>query len=91
MAFQVLLHATVTKTLAKLPERDRRRIRDALKVLAADPIRRRPGADVKRLSGTSGREDFWRLRIGDYRDVYAIQGDEILVTDLFVRGRGYEI
>jgi len=42
------------------------------------------------LKGTKGREDLYRLRIGDYRAVYAVEGDAVLVTEIFLRGKGYK-
>jgi mRNA interferase RelE/StbE len=91
MAFRVFLHPKAAKALANLPARDLERIRTSLRSLRQDPVTRRSGTDIKRLAGTRGREDLFRLRIGTYRAVYSVRGDEVLVTDLFARGRGYEI
>jgi mRNA-degrading endonuclease RelE of RelBE toxin-antitoxin system len=44
-----------------------------------------------RLRGTSGRQDLFRLRIGKFRAVYAVAKKEVLATDLFERGAGYEV
>lgn len=91
MAFRVLLHPAVVKTLSRLPRADRQRIKQTLRRLEDDPITKRAGADVKRLTGTRGREDLFRLRVGTYRAVYSVRGGDILVTDLFARGRAYEV
>lgn len=48
------------------------RILPAIAALADDP--RPPG--VKRLKGAS---DLWRIRIGDYRVVYTIEDDRLVV------------
>jgi hypothetical protein len=32
-----------------------------------------------------------RLRAGRHRAVYAVVGNEVLVTDLFERGAGYDV
>lgn len=89
MTFQVLLHPAVRKTLSSVPDDDRQRIKTALGRLAEDPVTTRSGVDIKRLTGTRGRGDLFRLRIGTYRAVYAVDGNEVLVTDLFRRGRDY--
>ena len=48
------------------------RIISALHALADDP---RPHG-VKKLKGY---RDYWRIRVGDYRIIYAIQDDRLLV------------
>ena len=91
MAFTVLLHPKVLKALDSMHPEDRTRVKRSLRVLASDPFTPRPGADIKRLRGTSGRQDLFRLRIGKFRAVYAVAKREVLVTDLFERGAGYEV
>lgn len=34
-------------------------------------------ADIKRLAGTKGRADAYRLRIGPWRAIYAIEEDQV--------------
>jgi len=63
------------------------RIARALRVLEEDPFRARPKADIRVLEGTEPRK--YRLRIGDYRAVYAVLGSEVKIVDVFTRGRGY--
>ncbi|MFH0848900.1 MAG: type II toxin-antitoxin system RelE/ParE family toxin [archaeon] len=89
MRYQVQLHRVVARTLSRMNPQERSRIVRALHVLETDPYEPRTGADIVRLKGTKGREDLFRLRVGNYRAVYAIQGRTVYVTDLFRRGRGY--
>lgn len=91
MTYEVRLHPAAVKALSSLPPADRRRVKAALKKLADDPTTKRSGVDIKRLKGTRGREDLFRLRIGKYRAIYAVEDHTVLVTDLFERGRGYEV
>jgi mRNA interferase RelE/StbE len=51
-----------------------RRVRSAIDRLEVDP---RPSG-VVRLSGAS-REPAWRIRVGDYRVIYEIHDDQLLV------------
>ncbi|GGM77468.1 hypothetical protein GCM10012275_55210 [Longimycelium tulufanense] len=37
----------------------------------------------------SGPDDLWRIRIGDYRVIYTIQDDRLIVTVVRVAGRGH--
>ncbi|MGQ0536320.1 MAG: type II toxin-antitoxin system RelE family toxin [Methanobacteriota archaeon] len=91
MAFRVKLHPKALKALRDLPAADANRVKVALRRLADDPRTARPGADIKRLKGTHGRQDLYRIRIGGYRAVYAVEPAEVLVTDLFARGAGYDV
>ena len=71
------------KALKELRNLDRtmaRRIVNAVNALAADPR----SAGTRRLTGTVG---LWRLRIGDYRVIYAIEDDELLILALRVAHR----
>lgn len=87
--FEVKLHAEVVKFIKKLDAETQKRVKDKLRSLESDPWRSRPGADIKKLSGTKGRQDLYRLKIGNYRFVYAIEENVVWITDAFVRERGY--
>jgi mRNA interferase RelE/StbE len=89
MPYEVKLHREVAKTLAGMNPKLRSNIIGALRALEKDRFHRRSGADIIRLKGTRGRQDLFRLRISDYRAIYAIEGNVIYVTDLFHRGKGY--
>jgi len=86
----VKLHRTVAKSLERLEPKLRERIKSALRKLGDDPYQPRAGVDIIRLIGTKGRQDLYRLRVGDYRAIYAIENKVIYVTDLFHRGKGYD-
>lgn len=88
---EVLLHPEVVQALEELGDDERARIEDALGALAGDPFTPRSGADIKKLRGTGGRQDLYRFRIGDWRAVYAVEGDEVRGPALFRRGEGYDI
>jgi mRNA interferase RelE/StbE len=81
----VLLSAPAQKTYDSLTPELRRRVREALLEFAT--LGR---GDLKRLRGTRGREDLFRLRVGDYRVVFAVSAREIRVTRIIHRGEGYD-
>jgi mRNA interferase RelE/StbE len=87
----VLAHPKALRTLKRLGAGDEKRIRSVLARLAEDPYTARPGADIKKLKGTKGRPSLFRVRIGEFRAVYAVDGDVVLVTDIFRRGQGYDV
>jgi mRNA interferase RelE/StbE len=74
--YTVELRPRARKALHKLDKTVARRLTAALLALSADP---RP-AGVKTLAGTS--EPLLRLRVGDYRIVYLIEDDRLVVVVL---------
>ena len=60
----------------------RRRIIEALDRLVSDP----QGSDVKKLVG---RQDEWRLRVGDWRVRFTREAGTIYVLRVLPRGRAY--
>ena len=87
--FNVLLSKTADKELNSLEKSSQDRIREALKELESDPFQPRPKADIKKLHKMS-RHQFYRLRIGGYRAVYAVENADVKVTRIISRGQGYE-
>jgi mRNA interferase RelE/StbE len=73
--------SSARKDLKQLDRPVAARILPAIAALADDP--RPPG--VKRLKGNS---DLWRIRVGGYRVVYAIEDDRLVVLVVAVAGRG---
>ena len=87
MSFRITLSGTAVRQLRKLPKDIRIRIVRGLRVLEEDPFRPRPKADIRMVEGTDPRK--YRLRIGEYRAIYAAVRDEVKIVEVFVRGRGY--
>ena len=87
--FDVGLSKTADKELNGLDKQAQNRIRAALRELENDPFQPRPKADIKKLRKMS-KHQFCRLRIGNYRAIYAIEGAEVKVTKIIQRGKGYE-
>ena len=75
MTYQVALAPAAVRQLRKLDHQAKRRIQAAIELLAADP--RPPSAT--QLVGSS---DQWRVRTGDYRIIYEIHDQELLVLVL---------
>lgn len=72
MSYRVEIKLQAIKALKKIPNPDRRRIVRAIDALARTP---RPEGCTK-LAGT---DDYYRVRIGDYRVVYEI-ADRVLTV-----------
>jgi len=86
MAYRIEVTPRVQKDLKALPIRDRQRVADQIDALKTDP---RP-MGCKKLKG---REDFWRIRVGDYRVVCQVEDDVLWVLIVRVGDRKeiYEI
>lgn len=71
-----------TKTLRRMPRELAERFTAAFRALAEDPQRK--DLDVKPLQGRDG----YRLRIGDWRAVYAIDKGRLVILVLAIGPRG---
>lgn len=87
-AYNVLLSKTALKQLRSLDKTTQKRLKTALLNLKADPFKPRSGADIRKLTG-SEKPTLYRLRIGDYRAIYAVTKHEVRVTEIIHRSRGY--
>ena len=70
--YRIELRPAAAKALRRVDARDRLRIQGAIALLGEDP--RPPGARALR-----GRDGF-RVRVGDYRILYTIPDDVLLVV-----------
>ncbi len=80
MTHRVTLAPSAARQLRKLDPQARRRIQAAVELLASEP---RPPA-ATRLVGGSGE---WRIRTGDYRIIYEIHDDRLLILVLRIGHR----
>lgn len=72
MTYEVRLAPAAVRQLRKLDPPGRRRVQAAIDLLAEDP--RPPGA--RQLVGGAGE---WRVRTGDFRIIYDIRDEELIV------------
>lgn len=70
--YRIELRPAAARALRKLDPQVRRRVQGAIALLAQDP--RPPGA--RSLQGRPGL----RVRVGDYRIIYAVKDDVLLVV-----------
>ena len=87
--FKILLSKTAASQLGKLENETRERIKTCLKNLEVDPFLRRSGADIKRLF-TIEEPPLYRLRVGDYRVIYFVVNDDVKITEIIHRSKGYK-
>jgi mRNA interferase RelE/StbE len=80
--YKIIFRKEAAKSLTKLPHNVVRTIREKLEAIAADPYADHPNA--KKLQGRAG----YRLRVGDWRVIYEIQNDHLVILVLRVAPRG---
>jgi mRNA interferase RelE/StbE len=90
MIVDVRIHPDARKYLDGLDKRTRERILTTLKDLKGKDITLKTNLDVKKMKGTKGRKDLFRLRIGQYRIMYDIEDDIMWVSDIFLRGKDFQ-
>jgi mRNA interferase RelE/StbE len=79
-SYRVLFKTSADRSLKRLPQNVQRRIVGDVEMLAHNP---RPSVVVKLI----GAENLWRIRIGDYRVVYEIHDDRLVILVLRVAHR----
>lgn len=79
MRYEVRFKPAAAKELAKLPRDVQRRLAPKIDGLAANP---RP-AGAEKLSGQGA----WRIRVGDYRVLYAVEDRVLLVLVIHIGNR----
>jgi mRNA interferase RelE/StbE len=72
MAYKIVFKRSAEKELKKLNQGAYPALRSAIDKLAAKP---HPHQSVKLVGSSS----LWRLRVGDYRVIYDIQGDKLVI------------
>ena len=78
-SYRIVVKKSVSKDLKKIPKKDVRRILEAIESLAQDP---RP-PQSKKLSG----QERYRLRQGNYRILYSIEDEKLVVQVVKVGNR----
>jgi mRNA interferase RelE/StbE len=86
MEYKIEIHNEVQKFLDAQNSKTQRRLVEGLQQLRNDPL----SHDVKKLKGTKGKQDMYRLRIGNYRALFSIEDDTIRVIEMMTRGKGYK-
>ncbi len=79
MTYSLAYDIDLEKVLRKVPKRDAKSIKEKIENLAVNP---RPHGAIK-LSG----KELYRVRCGDYRIVYKIYDDKLVILVLLVDGR----
>lgn len=80
--FKISFTKEAQKALSKMPRNTAKTIRQKLDEIAANPFANHPNA--KKLQGREG----YRLRVGDWRVIYKIENEKLIIIVLKVAPRG---
>ncbi len=80
--YRIVFTRQADRALRKMSRNQARLIQEKLDQLAQDPYDRNP--NVTRLQGRSG----YRLRVGDWRVIYELEDDRLVILVLKVAPRG---
>jgi mRNA interferase RelE/StbE len=72
LSYKIEVKKSAAKALKNIPKADRKRIADKIDSLAENP----PSPDTTKMKGNN---PFHKIRVGDYRIVYEIQKDVLLI------------
>ncbi len=82
MGYTVEYSKEALKTLRRLARNVALNIQQKVGQLAADP--QSMAANIKKLQGREG----YRLRVGDYRVIYTLDGEKLVIVVLQIGSRG---
>ena len=80
MAYRIEFKRSAAKALKKVPKRDRKSIHDKIESLAENL----PDPNLTKMKGDN---PFHRIRVGDYRIIYEIQNDILVILVLKIGHR----
>jgi mRNA interferase RelE/StbE len=72
MNYQIEFVKQAVKQFKALPTQEQERLQPRIDALATEP---RPSGVVK----LAGADDLYRIRVGDYRIIYSIQDEQLLI------------
>ena len=72
--YKVLFQKSAYKEYEALPKAVRMRVDQALEILSIDPL-----SEVLRFKKIRGKENHYRIRVGDYRIIYSPQTAALIV------------
>jgi mRNA interferase RelE/StbE len=72
LSYRIVLKKSAAKSLKKIPKADQKRIADKIDSLAEGP----PNPDTTKMKGNN---PFHRVRVGDYRIIYEIQNEVLII------------
>ena len=86
--FKVFISETARRQLKGLHPDVGTQIKKKLRELEKDPYRPRAKVDIKKMKGP--KRDYYRLRIGNYRAIYIVEGNKVKIAKILPRSKAYD-
>jgi len=80
--YRVFFQKSAYKEYQKLPKKVRDKVDEALEILSVNPL-----SEILRFKKIRGKENHFRIRIGDYRLIYSPQDEQLIVRVIRVGNR----
>ena len=90
--FKIAATGAFSRTLKKLSKKHPEVVavyETVLGVLQVDPLNQSLRHDIKKLSGVPAGDGQWRIRIGDYRLRYDVEGETVILWSINDRKDAY--
>lgn len=81
--YKILFSSSAEKSLVKMEKNTAKRILDSLEKLRTNPFEH---PHIKKMKGIE--DPIYRLRVGDYRVIYEMKNDELIIYVIRVGPRG---
>jgi mRNA interferase RelE/StbE len=82
MSYTILFKKSAAKELASFPTDTRKRIVEALETLKINPF-----SELLKFKKLKSNENLYRIRVGDYRVVYTVERDKLIIVVIKVGHR----
>jgi len=79
--YKIVITKTALKNLKKIPKNIAINIKNKIYLLSTDPYNK---GGIKKLKGREG----YRFRVGDYRVIYEIQNNILVIKVINIKSRG---
>jgi len=79
--YRLIIPKRVFKQFKNLERPLQKRVKESILALRDNPFP--PGKKIKRIK--RGRDEFWRLRVGNLRVMYEVRGDEVRILGIVHR------
>jgi mRNA interferase RelE/StbE len=80
--YKVLFQKSAFKEYKKLPIKVRRKVDESLEILSINPL-----SEILKFKKIRGKDNHYRIRIGEYRMIYSPQDENLIVRVIRVGHR----
>ncbi|MFH0927204.1 MAG: type II toxin-antitoxin system RelE/ParE family toxin [Candidatus Micrarchaeota archaeon] len=86
--FLVYISQSAREQFSSFEPSMQKRLKKSMQNLSINPFSSHSGCDIKKLNGNL-IPPLYRLRVGDARALYSVQGTEVKITEIIKRKEGY--